>query len=480
LRYDEPSHDEDGFGQSPDDVSWYEDLRRSAPVYPDRPDGRPNAEDRRPEDRSRAAEPQRGTGPQRRPADQASGYPQAPGRDDVFGHAQPRIDRGGSRPQMSTGPLASGPYPGSAGPGSRMAAGPGFRPAAPAASGPAAGGPAAWLSTPAEVAPASWAGSPSEPKTGRQPAPSFSPSPALDATAFLSAPTAQVGVLTPPEGTRLDDMPLLDSPSVGVGQAATPWVRPGHGLDGPEITSSWPAQPEVEDFGDFWQENDENEDEYSGLFGDDEAGRRAASARAARRGIGRRRSGSNDHRLWIALGGVVIAAAAAITGIIKFEFPSHTGPVHAMDVATNIGTYARTVDLEKETHLGALRNEVIKMAGGQASGVVDAVYESGDSAAGGTTQIIMFIGGHLANADPAASIASFTRSYPGAFVVSAGPLGGQAACVESKSGTSNSVGMCAWFDDDSFGEIVSPTMTATQLSHQMLTIRTADEHVVKA
>ena len=274
-------------------------------------------------------------------------------------------------------------------------------------------------------------------------------------------------------------MPLLDSPSVGVGQAATPWVRPGHGLDGPEITSSWPAQPEVEDFGDFWQENDEVEDEYSGLFGDDEAGRRAASARAARRGIGRRRSGSNDHRLWIALGGVVIAAAAAITGIIKFEFPSHTGPVHAMDVATNIGTYARTVDLEKETHLGALRNEVIKMAGGQASGVVDAVYESGDSAAGGTTQIIMFIGGHLANADPAASIASFTRSYPGAFVVSAGPLGGQAACVESKSGTSNSVGMCAWFDDDSFGEIVSPTMTATQLSHQMLTIRTADEHVVK-
>jgi hypothetical protein len=137
------------------------------------------------------------------------------------------------------------------------------------------------------------------------------------------------------------------------------------------------------------------------------------------------------------------------------------------------------VDLEKETHLGALRNEVIKMAGGQASGVVDAVYESGDSAAGGTTQIIMFIGGHLANADPAASIASFTRSYPGAFVVSAGPLGGQAACVESKSGTSNSVGMCAWFDDDSFGEIVSPTMTATQLSHEMLTIRTADEHVVK-
>ena len=478
LRYDEPSYDEGGFGQPPDDVSWYEELRRSAPVYPDRPGGRPNADDRRPEDRSRAAEPQRGTGPQRRPADQASGHPQAPGRDDVLGHVQPRIDRGGSRPQLGTGPMASGQYPGSAGPGPRMAAGPGTRPAAPAAGGPAAVGPAAWLSTPAEVAPASWAGGPSEPKTGRQPAPSFAPGPALDATVILSAPTAQVGVLTPPEGTRIDDLLPLDSPSAGVGQAATPWVRPGHGLDGPEITSSWPAQPQAEDFGDFWQD-DKEEDEYSGLFEDDDAGRRAASARSARRAIGRRRGGSNDHRLWIALGGVLIAAAAAITGIIKFEFPSHSGPVHSMEVANKIGTYARTVDLEKETHLGALRSEVIKMSAGQASDVVSAVYESGDSAAGGTTQIIMFIGGHLANADPAASIASFTHNYPGAFVVSAGSLGGEAACVESKSGTSNSVGMCAWFDDDSFGELVSPTMTATQLSHEMLTIRTAVEHVVK-
>ncbi len=481
LRYDEPSYDEGGFGKSPDDVSWYEDLRRSAPVYPDRPDGRPQAddrrpEDRRPEDRPRAAEPQRGTGPQRRPADQASGYPQAPGRDDVFGHAQPRIDRGGSRPQMSAAPLAPGPYPGSSGPGPRMSAAPGSRPAGPAA------GPGPRLGAPAEVTPASWGGALSEPKTGRQPAPAFSSGTAsagtaLDATAFLSAPTTQVGVLTPPDGTRIDDFPALDSPSAG--RAATPWVRPGHGLDGPEITSSWPAQPQAEDFSDFWQEED-TDDEYSGLFGeaDDIAGRRAA-ARSARPGIGRRRSGSSDHRLWIALGGVVIAAAAAITGIIKFEFPAHTGPVHVMDVATNIGTYARTVDLEKETHLGALRNEVIKMAGGQASGVVDAVYESGDSAAGGTTQIIMFIGGHLANADPAASIASFTHDYPGAFVVGAGPLGGEAACVESKSGTSNSVGMCAWFDDDSFGELTSPTMTATQLSHEMLNIRAAVEHVVK-
>ena len=106
------------------------------------------------------------------------------------------------------------------------------------------------------------------------------------------------------------------------------------------------------------------------------------------------------------------------------------------------------------------------MSSGQASGVVSAVYESGNSAAGNTAQIIMFIGGHLANADPAASITSFTQQFPGAKVVTAGALGGKAACVQDGTG-SNSVSMCAWFDNDSFGEIVSPTMNATALARAM-------------
>ena len=113
-------------------------------------------------------------------------------------------------------------------------------------------------------------------------------------------------------------------------------------------------------------------------------------------------------------------AAAAITGIIKFEFPSHSGPAHTMVIPAKIGTYVRTVDLERQVGLSQLRAEVIKMSSGQASDVMSAVYESGNSAAGNTEQIIMFIGGHLANADPAASITSFTQKFPGAHVVSAG------------------------------------------------------------
>ena len=102
-------------------------------------------------------------------------------------------------------------------------------------------------------------------------------------------------------------------------------------------------------------------------------------------------------------------AAAAITGIIKFEFPSHGGPAHTMVTPAKIGTYMRTVDLERQTNVAQLRDEVIKMSAGQASRVVSAVYESGNSAAGNNEQIVMFIGGHLANAAPAERMPGFVR-----------------------------------------------------------------------
>ena len=39
--------------------------------------------------------------------------------------------------------------------------------------------------------------------------------------------------------------------------------------------------------------------------------------------------------------------------------------------------------------------------------------------------------------------------------------------------------MCAWFDNDSFGEIVSPTMNATALAQVMRTMRPSVELVAK-
>jgi hypothetical protein len=469
LRYDEPASGGTGLDEPLDDDSWYEELRRSAPAYPQTPG------DRHPSGPVRqvpSSGQQPGYSPP--PATERFGYGQQP-----RGGSGPQTDRGGSGPQLSAPQLGTGR--------------------------PRAGGPA-------------------EMNTAR---PTFTPNPGAG---FLGAPpAAHVGVLTPPAGSRIEtgrietgrtemgrtetlpeSRPSLASqgtrqfpaappaaPPAGSAAAparqAAPKVRPGHGLDGPMITSSWPAQPatgDVESFEDFWADDDD-EAEYKGLFGDRDtsqdgpARRRVPMGRANKAGldaakrIGRRRGGSNDHRLWIGLGVVVVLAAAAIVGIIKFEFPSHSGPAHTMQTPASIGTYARTVDLEKEANLGQLRNEVIKMSAGQATDVKSGMYESGKAAAGNTEQIIMFIGGHLANADPASSIAGFKQKYPGATLVNPGSLGGEATCVEEGGGTSESVSMCAWFDNDSFGEIVSPTMNASALAKAMLTVRPAVELVVK-
>jgi hypothetical protein len=365
------------------------------------------------------ADPGRRADPRAPGRGQQPGYPQAPAPEQAFGYGQARDDRGGPGPQMSTGRDA--------------------RPAGPA--------------VPQDLA--------------------------FSDPAYLGAPASPIGVLTQPATRRLEG-PAEDRPpaSADAGQLLAPPVRPGHGLDGPEITSSWPAQPHADDlesFEEFWREDD---DAYRGLFRDEAASAdsRGTAARASR-STGRRRGRSRDHRLWLALIGVVLVAAAAIVGIFKFEFPSHGGPVHTMVTPDRIGTYARTVDLEKQTHLAELRDEVIKMSSGEARGVVSAVYEEGDSAAGGTTQIIMFIGGHLANAAPATSITAFTQKFAGAMVASSGSLGGRAACVENGAGTSDPVSMCVWFDNDSFGEIVSPTMNAASLAGAMQTVRPAVELV---
>jgi len=80
----------------------------------------------------------------------------------------------------------------------------------------------------------------------------------------------------PPEST-------LAAPSAAPGISLAPAVRPGHGLDGPEITESWPDEPQGGDreaFEDFWQEGDE---EYRGLFAEETRRRPTYSEAAARR-----------------------------------------------------------------------------------------------------------------------------------------------------------------------------------------------------
>ena len=460
LRYDEPFANEPRYDEPLDADAWVKELRRGAPSFPQPPSGPSggsSASDQRRGDLSgwgqQPAPGQSGGGQQPGPGQSGWGQQPAPGQTgghpQAFGYGQGRDDQGGPAPR---GPRMSGGQPTSP------------LPASPPPTSPLPAG----LRPPAAQQDRGFAGD-----------------------AYYGAPTAQVGVLTPPAIRRLEDpldtgpQPVTPPATPNTGQVLAPQVRPGHGLDGPEITSSWPAQPQIEEaesFEEFWAEDD-NDAEYEGLFPGEDPDfdpRRKASTRTKAEGrrTGRRRGRSNDHRLWLALLGVLIVAAAAIFGILKFEFPSHGGPTHHMATPPRIGSYVRTVDMEKETKVNELRAEVIKMSSGQASNVVSAVYESGNSAAGNTEQIVMFIGGHLANAAPASSIASFTQKFSGASVVSAGALGGKAACVEEAPGTSDSVAMCVWFDNDSFGEIVSPTMNARTLAGVMRTMRPSLEIVV--
>jgi hypothetical protein len=194
---------------------------------------------------------------------------------------------------------------------------------------------------------------------------------------------------------------------------------------------------------------------------------------------GKRRSGSRDRRQWMAIGAVVCVAAGAVAGIVKFAFPSSNGPAHTMVTPSAVGAYTNKPDLEQQMGIPALVDKVRNMSNGQATDLVSGVYQAGSVSPGSTAQIFLFIGGHLNNADPAASISSFESEYPAAKVVSAGPMGGEAACVEVKAGTQGNAAECIWFDNDSFGQMVSSTMNTSTLQQVMTSVRPNFERVAK-
>jgi hypothetical protein len=47
-------------------------------------------------------------------------------------------------------------------------------------------------------------------------------------------------------------------------------------------------------------------------------------------------------------------------------------------------------------------------------------------------------------------------------------MGGSAACFEQTAGTADRVAMCAWSDNDSFGILASPTLSAANLANLMV------------
>jgi len=123
-----------------------------------------------------------------------------------------------------------------------------------------------------------------------------------------------------------------------------------------------------------------------------------------------------------------------------------------------------------------LRAEIERKGSGEASHVVDAVYEDTTGAAAKKApEILLFVGGNLSGS-AGSFISSFTGSLRSAFVTNPGSLGGQAACVPGAGGHPAE---CAWADGDTFGLIASPDLSASALANELRLMRPQVEHVVK-
>ena len=173
--------------------------------------------------------------------------------------------------------------------------------------------------------------------------------------------------------------------------------------------------------------------------------------------------------LAVVLGGAAFAAESGLFG---------GGPHHVLVTPEKLGSYVRRPQLEKQMNASQLQREVIAKSAGQATHVVSAVYEDGTGASSTKTpQMILLIGGNLSGVSPSGFIASFTQQSKGAFETSAGSLSGSAACVNAQASVPGSVALCTWADNDTFGVVASPTMSAAKLAAQLRAFRPLVEHV---
>jgi hypothetical protein len=161
----------------------------------------------------------------------------------------------------------------------------------------------------------------------------------------------------------------------------------------------------------------------------------------------------------------VAAGGILVTGVLH---RTANGPEHRIVTPDKLLSYTQNPSLAKGMGAQALRNNILAKGHGEASHVVDAVYE--DAAGSGSKagpQILLFVGGNLSGSAQA-FISSFTGQLPSAFVIKAGSLGGQAACVP---GTGGHPAECVWADGDTFGLVASPALGASTLAGELRSIR---------
>ena len=203
----------------------------------------------------------------------------------------------------------------------------------------------------------------------------------------------------------------------------------------------------------------------------------SAPARGRRTDAGRKASRRKvRHPVRLVIGGGTVALAAVAGVVVVPHLLGSGGPTHSISTPTRLQNYVQDPALAASMGATALRTDIVQRGGGEASHVVDAVYED---TTGPTAKkaplILLFVGGNLSGS-AGSFISSFTGSLQGAFVTSPGSLGGQAACVP---GVGGHPAECAWADGDTFGLIASPDLGASALASELRLMRPQVEHVVK-
>jgi hypothetical protein len=177
-------------------------------------------------------------------------------------------------------------------------------------------------------------------------------------------------------------------------------------------------------------------------------------------------------RVMIVVGCLVVAVLAGAAYLLVGSSPS----AHVITVPTQLGAFTKEPTLDSST-AQALRHRITAGASGEVSNVVAAVYEQ--STGRGTSagpQIVVFIGGNITGGGSGGFINDFKTNVKGSFITAAGQLGGQAACAPGANGSPSE---CAWADNDTFGVVVSATLSANGLADEMRQMRTQLERTAK-
>ncbi|HXS61339.1 MAG TPA: hypothetical protein VN767_00595 [Streptosporangiaceae bacterium] len=174
---------------------------------------------------------------------------------------------------------------------------------------------------------------------------------------------------------------------------------------------------------------------------------------------------------------VVGCLVAMVIGAGGYLLVGASPPSHAITVPAQLGAFVKEPTLDSST-AQALRARIVAGASGEVKNVVAAVYEqSTGPGTGAGPQIVVFIGGNLTGGASAGGfINGFMANLKGSFIATPGQLGGQAACAPGANGAPSE---CAWADNDTFGVVVSATLTATGLADEMRVMRAQVEHTTK-